>query len=185
MKMGNRQHFKRCWKQKWVNRICPPSMLEETFWWQPLLATGTCARHKLTFTLSDQLRHLRQSPKFEGYIEKNPGSGRQPSPRNIWHARHSGKITEYVFVQQQAIESTPCMGRGFYDVSKKLKSSTFPPTLQPKIYIYTYTMICFDMAISPGGGHGLSSQCWRDTEKAIVSAQLFFFSAVLFRPQKV
>ena len=68
---------------------------------------------------------------------------------------------------------------------KLFKSSTFPPTLQPKIYIYTYTMICFDMAISPGGGHGLCSQCWRDTEKAIVSAQLFFFSAVLFRPQKV
>ena len=99
MKMGNLRLFKLCWKLKWVNKIRSPLMLQNVFWCQPLWPLEHVYVTNLDLVPSDRLRNLRQRrktsawqcnsqslwvSKFEGYIERNPGSGRQRCSGNIW-----------------------------------------------------------------------------------------------------
>ena len=105
MKMGNLRLFKPCWKLKWVNKVRSPLMLQKVFWCQPLwplghvYVTNLDLYRRTGYAIYDkgenkcmtmQLTNLWVS-KFAGYIERNPGSGRQPYSGTIWQTQHAGK----------------------------------------------------------------------------------------------
>ena len=105
MNMGNLRLFKPCWKLKWGNKIRSPLMLQNVFWCQPLwplgrvYATNWDLYRRTGYAIYDkggnkcmtmQLANFWVS-KFERYIERNPGSGRQRYSGNIWQTRHAGK----------------------------------------------------------------------------------------------